>query len=148
MAEMLWREFDLQRVYLWRLPYGADLLAALTDFAASRGITSGSVTTIGAASEAVLGFYDQTAKKYREHHVRKPMEIASCVGNISMLDGKPVVHAHLVLSDEKGAAMGGHLMPGTRVFSCEAMVTRLVGIPMRRGHDEVTGLPLWQPEEP
>lgn len=145
---MLWREFDLQRVYLWRLPHGADLLSAITGFAASRGITCGSVTAIGAVSEAVLGYYDQTAKTYREHRFRKPMEIASCVGNISVRDGKPAVHAHLVLSDDKCAAVGGHLVPGTRVFACEATVTRLVGLPLRRGLDDVTGLPLWQPEEP
>jgi len=144
---MLWRKFDLQYVYMWRLPHGADLLPTLTEFASSRGIVCGTVTAIGAVSEAVLGYYDQTAKRYREHRIARPMEIASCIGNISIRDGKTAVHAHVVLSDEKCAAVGGHLMPGTRVFVCEATVIRMVGLPMRRGHDEVTGLPLWQPEE-
>jgi predicted DNA-binding protein with PD1-like motif len=41
-----------------------------------------------------------------------PLEILSCIGNISLKDGIPFVHAHMTLADAKGRAYGGHVMPG------------------------------------
>jgi predicted DNA-binding protein with PD1-like motif len=144
---MLWREYDVQRVILWRLPHGADLFDSLTDFADKHDINSGAVFAIGAVSEAVVGFYDQDKKQYGDMKVEKPLEIVSCIGNITMRDGKPAVHAHIELADENGNTVGGHLMPGTRIFACEATVFRLDGKSLNRGHDDVTGLPLWNPGE-
>jgi len=141
---MLRREYDVQRVFLWRLPHGADLLDGITGFAEDEGIESGAVFAIGAVSEAVLGYYDQEEKRYRDNHIGRRMEIVSCTGNITMREGKPAVHAHIELADERGETVGGHLLQGTRVFACEATVFRLDGKPLHRGHDVVTGLPLWQ----
>jgi predicted DNA-binding protein with PD1-like motif len=71
------------------------------------------------------------------------LEIAACSGNISIKDDSPIVHAHIVLSDENGVATGGHLMPGTVIFAAEASVMELKGQPLVRQVDSVTGLPLW-----
>ncbi len=141
---MLKREFKASDVLMWRLPHGADLLDGITGFAGKEGITMGTFFAIGAVSEAVIGFYDQVKKQYGDKHIDQPMEIVSCTGNISLRDDKPAVHAHIVLSDEDGKTLGGHLMPGTVIFACEATVFRLEGEPLHRGHDDVTGLPLWR----
>lgn len=71
------------------------------------------------------------------------MEILSCVGNVSLKVGKPSVHVHIALADEKGKAFGGHLMPGTTVFACEAFIEEMQGKPLDRRLDEKTGLALW-----
>ena len=39
-------------------------------------------------------------------------EILSCLGNVTQKDKKPLIHAHIVIGDEKGKAFGGHLLPG------------------------------------
>jgi predicted DNA-binding protein with PD1-like motif len=44
-----------------------------------------------------------------------PLEIVSCVGNVSLKEDAPFVHAHITLSDKEGRTYGGHLMPGTTV---------------------------------
>ena len=144
---MIKREFEAQGVFMWRLPHGADLFDSLTDFAEKEDITMGTVSAIGAVSEAVFGFYDQTKKQYGDIHIDEPLEILSCIGNISLRDGKPAVHAHIELSYEDGKTVGGHLMPGTVVFASEATIFKLEGKPLHRGHDDVTGLPLWREDD-
>jgi uncharacterized protein len=65
------------------------------------------------------------------------------VGNISLKDGNPMVHAHITLADEAGKAYGGHLIPGTVVFACEFILQVFEQPLLERGFDEATGLPLW-----
>ncbi len=60
-----------------------------------------------------------------------------------MCDGKPMVHAHVMLSDEKGIVHGGHLVPGTIEFACEVITEAFDGPEFNRGQDRKTGLPFW-----
>jgi uncharacterized protein len=46
--------------------------------------------------------------------------------------------------DVDGACVGGHVVPGCRIFACELILQELVGEPLERGYEEVTGLPLWR----
>jgi len=66
------------------------------------------------------------------------------VGNISLKDGRPFLHAHVTLADKEGHAFGGHLAPGTIVFVCELVVQALEGPEFTRELDQETGLPLWK----
>jgi len=92
---------------------------------------------------ARLGFYDQKNHEYREIKIDSPHEMASCIGNISLKDGEPFVHAHVVLADEAGNTKAGHLLEGI-VFAAEVHLRRLEGPKLERKHDEVTGLSLWE----
>ena len=72
------------------------------------------------------------------------VELVSLLGNVSRRDGATAVHAHATLAGHDGACVGGHVVPGCRVFACELILQELVGEPLERGLDEVTGLPLWR----
>ena len=87
-------------------------------------------------------FYYQKNHKYREMEIESPHEIVSCIGNVSLSEGKPFVHVHVVLADEKGNTRAGHLLQGT-VFAAEVHVRQLEGLKLEREHDEATGLWLW-----
>jgi predicted DNA-binding protein with PD1-like motif len=91
---------------------------------------------------AKLGFYDQHKHEYSEHMLSAPQEIASCVGNISIKEGEPFVHAHVVLGDENGNVKAGHLLEG-KVFAAEIHLFELLGEKIERENDAVTGLSLW-----
>ncbi|HLA82211.1 MAG TPA: DUF296 domain-containing protein, partial [Thermoleophilia bacterium] len=73
------------------------------------------------------------------------LEVISMVGNVSLLNGEPIVHAHMVLSDEEGRCFGGHLAANTVVFNMEILMTTLSGPPVTRKLDSDTGLTLWTP---
>lgn len=140
-------EYQVGRTLLIRLPHGEDLLGALNGICRKMRIGSGVINVIGAVKNAVVGYYHQDTKEYQAIPLDQTWEIASCSGNISVKDGSPIVHAHIVLSDETGKAVGGHLMPGTEIFAAEASILELKGQPLVRRTDDTTGLPLWSDRE-
>lgn len=132
------------RVLMGRLKHGADLLDELTSVCKENGVKLGWVQALGALQKARLGYYDQVAHEYRFIELNQHLEIAGLVGNVSMKDGEPIVHAHMTLADEQGNAYGGHLAPGTVIFACEFIVQVLDGPEFAREFDEETSLPLWK----
>ncbi len=130
-----------------RLPYGADLLASLNQLCADRKVRLGRIEAIGAVQQARLNYYDQGKKQYQELRVKRPLEIVSLIGNVSLKEGQPMVHAHICLADDEGNAFGGHLAAGTLIFACEFTLEQFEGPALERGHDTQTGLPLWKNEK-
>ena len=132
------------RKIMGRLKKGDDLLAALTSICQEIGITLGEVKAIGAVSQARVGYYHQDTRQYEWLDLPRPLEILALEGNISLKDGKPFVHAHVMLSDGDGRAFGGHLADGTIVFAAEFVIQELKAEQsLHRQMDEETGLFLW-----
>ncbi len=132
-----------RKVFMGKLSYGADLLEELTDVCRRENVHLGRVEALGAVQKVRLGFYNQQTREYQFFELDQPLEITKLVGNVSVKDGKPMVHAHVTLADEAGKAFGGHLAPGTIVFACEFILQAFEGPVFERGFDEQTGLPLW-----
>lgn len=132
------------RKIMGRLAKGEDLLTALSRVARENRISLGEVQAIGAVSQARVGYYHQTERKYYFLDLPSPLEIASLMGNISVKDGESMVHAHVTLSDGEGRAFGGHLAEGTLVFACEFTIQEYQSAtPLVRRMDDPTGLFLW-----
>jgi predicted DNA-binding protein with PD1-like motif len=140
-------EYDRCRQFMVRIRHDADLIQSILQLARSKGIGAGSFTAIGALKRAKLGYYDQKNRRYREMMFESPHELVSCVGNVSLSEGKPFVHAHVVLADEKGNTRAGHLLEGV-VFAAEVHLRQLEGPKLERTLDEVTNLWLWEEEQP
>jgi len=136
-------EYDTSKELLVRLRHDADLVQSMTELARNRGIEAASFTAIGAVKRARLAYYDQKNHEYREMKIDSPHEVVSCMGNISLKNGEPFVHAHVVLADETGSARAGHLLEGI-VFAAEVHLRQLEGPKLERKYDEVTGLSLWE----
>jgi predicted DNA-binding protein with PD1-like motif len=127
-----------------RLAKGDDLLQALEKFCGEQKITLGEVRALGAVTRARVGFYNHEERKYYFLDLDQPLEILALVGNISLKDGRPMVHAHVTLADAAGRAYGGHLAPGTPVFACEFAVQEYqADQTLARQNDPETGLMLW-----
>ena len=132
------------RKIIGRLAKGEDLLVALSKLTQKHGITLGEVSAIGAVSQARVGFYNQAERKYYYLDLARPLEILSLTGNVSLKDGKPMVHAHVTLGDQDGQAFGGHLAEGTLVFACEFTIQEYQSTTaLVRQMDGPTGLFLW-----
>ncbi|NLO91882.1 MAG: DNA-binding protein [Elusimicrobia bacterium] len=131
------------RTYIFKLNKGDDLLNELQEFCRDNQIKCGIIKGIGAVSCATLGFFDQKKKKYNKVKHDRAFEILSLLGNISLMEEKPMVHLHASMCDDQGGLVGGHLMGGTTVFACEIFVQELVGAPKMRKLDKVTGITIW-----
>ncbi len=132
------------RCFMGRLAKGDDLLLALEKFCQEHNITLGEVRALGAVTKARVGFYHQEERKYQWLDLPNPREILSLIGNISVKDGKPMVHAHVTLSGDDGRVVGGHLAEGTPVFACEFAIHEYQADQvLARQNDPETGLMLW-----
>ncbi|MBI4828587.1 MAG: DNA-binding protein [Nitrospinae bacterium] len=139
------RQYDVRKVHMGRASEGADLLNMLNEVCREREIRAGAVSLVGAVSCAVLMYYRQETKRYETlPEITQGMEIIAGTGNVSLKDGAPFVHLHLLLADEQGQTVAGHLAEGTIVFACEYTITELDGPALERAHDGDTGLYLWR----
>jgi predicted DNA-binding protein with PD1-like motif len=113
----------------------------LTSLAREEGIRAAEISGIGAFERAVVGFYDLAAKEYDRIPVEEDTEVLSILGNLSVTDEGPRVHAHVTLGRSDGSAMGGHLFEGRIGATFEIFVREEPG-ELRRVPDPGAGLPL------
>jgi len=139
-----YRNATAARTIVGRLDHNKDLLEELIAVCKAENVKLAALTAIGAVRKARIGFYNQQAREYQFIELDEPLEILSLVGNVSLRDGEPMVHAHITLGTEAGDAYGGHLAPGTTVFACEFIMQQLDGPEFVREYDDETGLPLWR----
>jgi len=138
---MDYREVDVAATYLASLEHGADWRAQIETLAAECDVDAGWFIAMGAVQDAELWYYDQDSLEYDSVTFQEPLEVAACVGNISLLDGDRFAHTHAVLSRRSGQALAGHLDRAT-VFAGEVYLQAFAD-PLERSHDQVTDLDLW-----
>jgi predicted DNA-binding protein with PD1-like motif len=136
---------QIGRMLVFRIPEDEDLAIAIKKRAEESGVKAGVFLLIGALKNVTLGCYRKGA--YEQVEFAGSFEIASCSGNVAV-DEKDnvVIHAHIVVSNEKGQAFGGHLMEGSRVgVTAELMIVEGLGLHLVRSLDENTNLKLLRP---
>lgn len=143
------RRMSPGRSFMGNLTRGADMLDGLTEVCRTGGVAHGSVQAIGALYGARLGYFNAEDKAYEYIEVGQHVEIVSLMGNISLLEGRPFIHAHLAVGDREGRVWGGHLAQGCRVYVCEYVIQELaaadqvLGESLQRRQDPASGLMLW-----
>jgi uncharacterized protein len=126
---------------LIRFERGEESVEGLTSFAREHGLRGARVQGIGAFSEAVLGYFDAERREYDRFPVAGDTEVLAFLGNLSVMEDGPRLHAHVTLSRRDGSALGGHLFEGRAGATLEIFVMEVPG-ELRRSPDEKTGLPL------
>jgi uncharacterized protein len=129
------------RVFLLRFERGDAFVEALAGFAAEHGISTARIEGIGAFTDARLGFYDLERRDYERFSVDEDAEVLSLLGNVTLNEGRPWVHAHVTLGRRDGAAVGGHLFEGHVGATLEVFVREVPG-GLTREKDEEIGLAL------
>jgi len=110
--------------YGWvvRLDSGEEIVGSLTAWALTQGVQGGAISGIGSVGETELGFFWRETGAYERRTFTGEHEILSLLGNLSLLDGKPFPHCHLVISGPDFVAHGGHLFRGVVTVTCEVQV--------------------------
>jgi len=137
------KKFKPSDAYMGRLEKDDDLLKELTNIVHKKNIEAGSIKVIGAVQKARIGYYDQDEFEYKYKEFDQALEIVSCIGNISILEGKPFIHAHIILADKEGNCYGGHLAEGSKVFAAEFVIQTFEGNKLMREFQDDTKLKLW-----
>jgi uncharacterized protein len=120
---------------------GDEVVSTLTKFAKDHGISAAHFTAIGAFSDAGIGYFDWRKKNYLKNQVNEQVEVVSLIGDIALDDGNPKVHAHVVVGESDGTAMGGHLLEA-HVRPTLELVLHDAGEQLKRRFDPESGLAL------
>ena len=133
---------QIGRICFSRIFEDEDLAEAVKKRVEESDVKAGVFILIGTLKKAVLGYYKEG--EYKPIELDGPLEIASCMGNIAVNEkDEIIVHAHIVVSNEKSEAFGGHLMKGSLVgATAELVIVEGVGVKLRRVFDEKTKLNL------
>jgi predicted DNA-binding protein with PD1-like motif len=137
-------EHDGVRTFAVIFGTGDEVLAGLTEFAEEQHLGASQVTGIGALHEATLGWLDLERKSYRAIVTDEQVEVTSMVGDIALLDGKPVVHVHMNLGHRDGHVTGGHLLEAFVRPTLEVIVTEYPHA-LQKQRDPMTGMSLIKP---
>lgn len=128
--------------YILRLAYGEELRGELEKFCVEKSIKAAWFNAIGATKETEIACYNLSAKKYDTKIFSEMLEVVSVIGDISLNEGKPFMHAHGTFArPQTMEVIGGHIMRCVISATCEIMLWKLDG-EMGRKHDEFTGLHL------
>ena len=133
------------KTHIIALDRGDNVIETITKYCAEKGITSGVFTGIGAVERVKIGYYDLEKREYFFRDEPGVFEVASMNGNVALVDGKPFIHAHAVLSrcDETLECIGAHIKEAFVAVTLEVFLTE-TDIPLRREYDENIGLKLLQ----
>jgi uncharacterized protein len=127
-----WSARKVDQIYIVSVKDGSGIVDALTDFVKSQNILAGEITGIGAVSEATLRFFRPSDKNYADKTFNEQMEMTNISGNVSEIEGKPVLHLHITLGREDYTALAGHLLDakirGAGEFIFYPLNTRLVKV--------------------
>ncbi len=102
---------------------GDEVFSGLTQFATENHIVAARITGIGAIRNATLAWLDPQSKTYRNISIDHQSEVLSLLGDIAIYQGKPVVHAHMVVGFSDGTVHGGHLLQAHVWPTLEGIVT-------------------------
>jgi len=89
---------------------GDEVASGLTEFAEKYHLTGAYLTGVGALNHVVLGWYDPEKRAYKKNVIDEECELVSLTGNVVVENGKPFVHAHVVVAFKDGTTRGGHLL--------------------------------------
>ncbi|MHA1480244.1 MAG: PPC domain-containing DNA-binding protein [Candidatus Thorarchaeota archaeon] len=133
----------IENTFVTRMVLGEDILKTIQEIASENKISAGQLSLIGAISKATLGYFDRQSKQYRSFSIDEDLEVVSCMGNIAIAEnGDYIVHAHMIVADEKGKCYGGHLMEGCEVSVTIELVINVFDGKLLRAIDTDTGLNL------
>jgi len=121
-------------VHAFRLLPGQDLQAGIQSFVTDHGIEAGwTATGVGSLTDYTLRFADRPDGSSGNGR----FEIVALSGTVSIHGS----HLHLAISDRDGHTIGGHLLPGCRVYTTAEIV--IVESPEHRFTRAVDGSTPW-----
>lgn len=129
--------------HIIKLERGEELISTLTRFCADEGVRNAVFQGIGAVERVEIGYYDLGKREYYFRKDDGVFEVAAMQGNVALVDGKPFIHAHAVLSrcDESLACIGAHIKEAYVAVTLEVHMT-VIDAEVSRSLDDDIGLKL------
>ena len=143
---MHFRKIDeTPKTYILVFETGDELAEGLLHFAQEQKLSAASFKAIGALSSVRLGWLSWENKKYEPSvALDEQVELCSLIGDVALLDGQPLIHAHAVIGRKDGTAHGGHLLSAHIRPTCEVVLTESP-VQLQKAVDPEAGIALIKP---
>jgi predicted DNA-binding protein with PD1-like motif len=132
---------DAEKTYALILETGEEAVSQLQRYAQENKLSASRFTAIGAFSSVTLGYFNWEKKEYEKIAVNEQVEVLSLIGDISVQDGEPKTHIHVVVGKRDGSAHGGHLLHAYVRPTLEVILSEAPGY-LRRSFDPDSGIAL------
>lgn len=133
------------RTFAVILETGEEAMATLQTFAEAERLTATHFTAIGAFSRAVISYFDWERKAYLGIPVDEQVEVAASTGDVAVdPQGRPALHAHVVLGRRSDSALAGHLAEAHVRPTLEVILTETPAH-LHKELDPASGLALIRP---
>lgn len=116
------------------------VMDTLIRFCKDQAITNVKISGIGAVKQSEIGAYDTVGKEYIRKQFPDVWELVSYEGNVTLKDGDPFVHGHVVLSNHDMKTIGGRLFEMTVAAVGEFFLRKFDNDAYREINEDV-GLP-------
>jgi uncharacterized protein len=121
------RAFGGHRPYVLRLDSGEELVGTLEAWLLEQNIRLGYFVAFGGFARVQLQYFNIRTREYQRRDLDHQLEVVSLLGNIAMQDGRPTIHAHCIVADERDQTYGGHLGSGVVKPILEVFLTAIDG---------------------
>lgn len=128
--------------FLIRLKRGELVNESIKNFCQKKGIKNGYLSAIGSIENPALAHYRVDTKKYSEKTLKGVFEVAPLTGNIGLHEGQPLIHNHILISDENMTAFGGHLVEAKVSATLEIILIKFDS-KLSKSQDAEIGLKLY-----
>jgi hypothetical protein len=123
--------------YIISISPDEEIVETILDFLVKEKIDNAFLFGIGAINYLELGHYKVENKKYSKKIIKVPLEIANLLGNVFLLNGKPVLHAHITAANDSFETFSGHLGKAIVSAACEIILIQLESKFSRKYSEEI-----------
>jgi predicted DNA-binding protein with PD1-like motif len=143
-SQLLNRSTDLQEQeesYVLIFESGDEVMTELKKFMQENTVAAARFSAIGAFSGATLAYFDWEKKEYQNFSINEQVEVLTLTGDVALKEGKPAIHAHVIVGFKDGSTKGGHLQKAHVRPTLEVMLEKSPAY-LRKSFDDESGLML------
>lgn len=102
---------------------GDEVIQGLEKFAKDKNLSASSFTAVGAFSKVTLGYFMLDQQEYKHIPIEEQVEVLALLGDITLSNNEPKIHAHVVVGKQDGTAHGGHVLKAFVRPTLEVIIT-------------------------
>lgn len=127
-----------------RIQKDEEILETIKEICAREQIVLAEVSGIGAVNDVTLGVFNSEKFEYESQRFTGDMEIASCTGSVTQMNGETYLHLHMAVGNvTKGIVHAGHLNQA-RISLTGEFILRMIDGQVGREYSPEVGLNLFR----
>lgn len=134
---MFFRQYGDKTVV--RLDKGDEIIESIKKVSDELKIKTAVFSAIGATDDFTVGVFSLENSDYERFTYTGNHEITELSGNITTVDSKPYIHAHITCAGENAGIVGGHLLRAVVSLTLELFIIE-INTEVSRAFDPEAGI--------